>query len=507
VEARIPGRPFSDTAEDGADVTREIREPTARADKSKRPAIVSRVAAAAILLAATAFIAACFWPGHMNADTLTQISQVQTGRWTNQHAPILLMLWKPFFDAGAGPGWVLAGQVMVFLVGCYLVLRVVFGRITAAIAAVVVSLVPPVFGQIGLLGRDTWFIALFMLTFGLTIRAASAVGTKRIALIVAALVVAWLSLATRQNAAPAVVLPLIVVAVLVLTRWPRRANRLAGSGRRRVAVVAVISGSVIAGLCVGSQLLLYDAANVANVHPETQLYTYDLAAISRDEDRNLFPKDVVRTRGMKLIDLNWNPDSMLAYIIGPNRLTDPYLSPSHASSMGRSWKDAIVDHPLDYVNERFGLFARQLGITHGVYAPFHPGIDANPFGYTILFTGLNTTALDYLAAFGGRNLVGGPMYDAWIYLLVGLIATIVLLRRASDEPVRLVGVLGLSIATYQIGLWLLAPAISYRLEYPTVTISLLVTLVVVKTFVDRWQAARRPVAGVPAPGARMLSTP
>ena len=72
-----------------------------------------------------------------------------------------------------------------------------------------------------------------------------------------------------------------------------------------------------------------------------------------------------------------------------------------------------------------------------------------------------------------------PLYPAeeylelvWIYLLITLMGSLVLLRRWRDPGLLILGALALSSLTYQVGLFL-SMGIGYRLEMPSVVIGLL----------------------------------
>jgi hypothetical protein len=439
-----------------------------------------------LLLAAAALIAACFWPGHMNADTLNQISEVQSGNLTNQFAPVISAIWHQFHEIGAGPGWVLTAQLVAFLAGSYIVLRVAFGTLTAAIVAILVTLSPPVFGQIGLLGRDTWFVAILVLTFGLTIRAANSQARERVVFAVLAMVGAWLAIATRPNAMPGVVLVLIVIAALGLAAWKARrpASRAFSTDRRLVAAATVVGIAATLAL-MGVNVAASAALHARDINPEQGIAIYDLAAISHRERKNLFPPEVMPERGMRPVDASWNPDSNIAYVVGPTASIQLYLPPDKVRTLTDSWFDAVTKYPGTYLAERWTLFLRQIGVTRKANVAYHPGIDGNPFGYRIRFDDLNEAATDYLDLFAEEDLEGGRVYTIWIYLALGLAGSFVLLiQRDSTPALRAVGAFGLTILTYQSGLFIGAPATQYRYEFPMVAVAMLVSIVAAKRLID-----------------------
>jgi hypothetical protein len=441
------------------------------------------VAAGLILLALVGFISLSFWPGHMSADTLTQIGEVMSGDFTNWHTPILEALWKPFFDFGMGPGYVLFGQLVVFTGGCFLVLRTTLRPLAAAAVTALISLSPPVLGALGYLGRDTWFIALLVLSTGAVARASQATGRRRIAWIALAMVAAWLTLASRQNAAAAVVMPLIALVVVLGSMWRARRDdwprRL--STRRRRAVGAVMAAVGLTLVLIATQYAVNAALGTTDSDPEQTLFVHDLAHMSVREDRNLLPREVLRDRSMRTLDRRYNPDSFtytLGYVPGaPLRFP---LSPSADSALRKAWREAILDHPLTYLDTRWDLWLRQLTIGRKAIWAYHGGIDPNEYGYAIRFPAYNEGVKDYLDGFAdpandGRRL----FYSVWLYILLAVAAGLALLRWGRSPALLAVAMLGLAALIYQAGIFLGAMVTAFRFEAPVVVMAALSVAVLI----------------------------
>lgn len=445
-----------------------------------------------ILLAPLALVALSFWPGHMSADTLTQVEQARTGSYTNQHAPLLIALWHPFFERGAGPGWVLTAQLLTFSLGCFLVLRAVFRPLGAALVTAALCLFPPVFGMLGYVGRDTWFTALLVLTFGLTVRAAQRRGRRRIAFAAVAVAAAWLTLAARQNAAAAVVVALAMLAGVLLGAWADRRPAfpaLVASHRRRIVVAAAI-GVVATVALMGTQVLAQRALQVADVNPEQYLYIYDLAALSEDDRENQFPAAIMPERGMAPVDRYWNVDSVNGYLFTADA---PIATPLPDRLVGRlrdAWLDAIRENPLDYLDERGTLMLRQLALTRRAMWTYHPQIDPNPWGYAVKFPELNRRAKEYVQHFADAALDGGILYRVWFYALLALAGAVVLMRRSRGATVACAGALGLGAITYQAGLFFGAMGTQYRFQLPLVVAGLLCAAMLLRLAAARLRATR-----------------
>ena len=424
-----------------------------------------RAVVAVLLLTVVAVIATCFWPGHMNADTLTTIGEVTQRDLGNRHAPILGALWIPLWDLGVGPGWVLSAQVAGFVVGTYLVLRMAFRPLVAGIAAALVALSPPIFGMLGLLGRDAWFIASLLLGFGLVFAVTRASGRVRWIALAAALPCIWLALASRQNAAPAVVLATIAwVAVARGASWSWSLRGIASTAGLGVLLAAAFAASQAAAVA---------ALDVRDANPEQYLYEYDLAGISYRERVNLFPADVVKERGIDVVDRYWFVDDVLPYIVAPGAPFDQALGEPQMESLGRAWRSAIGHHPAAYFDTRWDIFWRQIGLTRAPAQIYHPGIDSNAFGFVIRFPALNDAARDYVEAFANDAYDGDFLFRAWIYVLIGTVAAAVFLLRARTTLTLAAGLFCVTALVYQSGLMLGAMGVQYRLEFPAVVTGLL----------------------------------
>jgi hypothetical protein len=423
------------------------------------PAVILAIPLTAVMLA--------FWPGHMSADSLAQFDQARTGDLTNHHSPILVAMWYAGWHVfSAGPGWVLFGQVAVFLAGFFLLLRVALQPLPAALVTAAVAFFPPVFGMLGYVSRDLWYIAPLVLTFGLVAHAGQTSGRRRAVLVAAAVAAAWFTLASRQNAAPAVVVACILLAALVLPVWRDR-TRIWRIG------AAVVAGCALCLALMASQFGVNAALGVRDVDPQQQLYIYDLAAISERERENLFPPQVLRDRSMRTIDERWNIDTAGTYIFGADAPIPVPLSARDHRLVTESWRDAVLEHPLDYLGERTELWLRQIALTRSAAWIYHPVIDVNGFGFVVRFPELNQAAKDYVETFAtNENLDGGPLYAVWIWLLACILASVILLRRGRPWGFLVAGAFALSGLTYQSGLYFGAMATQFRWQLPVLVAAL-----------------------------------
>ena len=447
-----------------------------------------------------------FFPGHMSVDTLSQIGQARDGNLTNHHAALLTALWSVVWPLGVGPGWILFVQVVVFVVGTYLVLRAAFPPWAAASLSAAIALSPPVFGMLGYVSRDTWFTALFVATFGLVLASVRSTGRRSSVLLAAAVTAAWLALASRQNAIAAVV---VVAPALV---WCAARGR--GPSRGGLRVVLLTASGVVLTLCLfASQVALSELLDVDNSNPEQYVAIYDLAMLSDDLDRNLFPADVMPRRDVQVFAQYFNVDSVNPLLFSPERPVATPLAPGPLRSLRNAWTRNVRDHPVDYAEGRLRLWLRQVALTRKANFIYHPGIDENAHGFHVAFPSLNEAANDYIEAFTAdpRTLDGGPLHTVWVYLAAAAGGAVVLLRRRAGPLRRLVGLAGVSAVTHQAGLFFGAMGTQYRFEFPVVVIGVLVSLVAAQWAwssrrTSTAEAVSEPVPAPPPPSAIPTAT-
>lgn len=423
------------------------------------------LAAAGLLAIPWLVVLVCFWPGHMNGDTLYQLQQVRTGDITDKHSPVLQWLWHLVWPLGVGTGWALAATTAAFLAGAYLLLRASLRPVAAAGGAALVALSPQVVGYLGGVIRDTWFAALVVLTFGLLAAAAGRQGRARLALLAAAVVAAWLALATRQNAGSAVFVALALVPVLGLGWLGALARRWPGwSPRRRV----LVAGGIGLGACVlliASQLALSAVIGVRSDRPEEFLYSQDISRITESTGDRSEP-----AKG------------------------------SDADETRDNWLRTVSAHPFAYARVRAEMLLDNLAVTRRPVVVYHPGIDPNEQGFVIANPGENEAMLDYLEAFSDPALGGTPVHWVWIYLLLCIVAA-ALFMRGPVGPLFVAGSMGLAMVTFQLGILAFAITPGYRFEYVTVVCGALLGLLLAARLAFRRWPAVRSALGCPASGA------
>jgi hypothetical protein len=423
-----------------------------------------------------------FWPGHMNADALTMVGEARgTYALNDHHSPLLVWAWDLGWPLGLRPGVILVLQVTAFLAGAYLVARAAFERLGAALVSIAVAFWPAVFGNLGGISRDTWFLAFLLLAFGFAILAVRSPERRTVGL-VGAVTFALLTMFARQNAAAAVVVLAVVLAGLWL------GDRTAARGRVARWGVPALAGASGVVLALGVQLGATKAVGAEAVHPEQYVYLYDLAGLSVRDGVSHFPPDVYPAGDVETLAINSSVDSIIYLGFGDNPAIPMPRPDDQVAEMRDAWLDEVTGDPKGYLGWRWDAFMAQIGIDSPGIFVYHPGIDPNGFGYSIAIPALNDVASGYQELFANDDLEGGAFHRTWFYLLIALYSAVVLL--SIPGATRVVGALAVSTLTYQVGLFFGTMGTQWRFEFPTAAIALICAAVATRAVVARLRADR-----------------
>ncbi len=437
-------------------------------------------------------IHSCFvWPGRMSDDTFVQMEAVRSGQYTDWHAPLLVMVWRPFWRLGVGPGWVTAASTFTFLLGLYGVLHSVLGRRTALKATLGTVLFPPVLGYVGYLGRDLWYVAFFLLTLACMARLAATTQLRwRRLLLGATLASLWLMGAARQNALPVAGVILLGL-VASCGPWPAlgRFDRATGSSGTSLSgriVRVAIAAAALVGL-VGTQLSVRQAFDVKAAHPEQALYLYDVAGVSVRVQENLFSPAVLPSQDLSSVERNWN-DKWVNSLLFSDEPTFPFPLPDDATAALREdWLRTVRNHPIEYLKVRWVLWERQIGLHTPAWWVYQPGISPNLWGYQTANPTLDAPLQHYLQA-GVVDDVngGGTLYKPWFYLLITVAGLFHLRHKRTGR--QLLGWGCLASLAYQGTVFFGAMGADYRMVYPSVVLAMVLIMVAMVDLHGRWRA-------------------
>jgi hypothetical protein len=416
------------------------------------------------LLVASIGVSLSFWPGHMDPDTLDELTEGIRNSYTNWHTPILSAMYRVIWLIGLGnPGWVLLAGVLTLAVGFYLVLRVRLSRPWAVVVAILCLAFPTVLSWEVQVGVDAWFTGFVLCAFGLAARSWSTQGWSRWISFAGAIVFAFLVLAARPTGLPADAILCSALAFLALPRI-RRWRRTLAIGTGIVATLAL----------VGTQTVIDALIHTADLHPDEVVYVYDLAMMSRVEGRVLLPPTIDPAQNLAAIVKSSDTDSIDGLLFGPTSFISIPLSSEQYASVRNAWTEAILRDPAAYVEERTELALHETMITEPAYwvtqsPQFNPG-------YSALHPGPNKVGMDYILTFtqGNDNAVGGVIFTGWVYLLLLLAAAVWLLKRRAAAD-RVLGLLAAALLLYIAAVCAASPGVVYRYVYPAVAVATVLT--------------------------------
>ncbi len=433
------------------------------------PDWVARCGVIGVFSLCTAFVSVVYWPGQMDPDTTDELTQAATGHFTDWHTPILSALWRiPYLMGITSPGWVLAMGVFALLVGFYLVLRVRFRRAASTAIAILCCAWPPVLSWGVHVGRDAWYAELTLCAFGFAARMVRMGANQRGFNVAACMTFAFLAAAAWQLGVVALSALFVFLALHLLPVEVRR-RTLVAYGTGIVACVALF----------GLQLGLERAINTTPMHPEQATYMYDLAQMSRMQDKVLFPAETLlhpHTALANLKKVQLGEDDGYA---GGTSVVEFPINGERVTALRNSWLSTVLHHPWDYLTERTDLALAQLSITHPTLWTYQWPPDGPKF--LPVSTSLRSEGITYLSAFVvGGNLYGDPLYTVWAYLVVVVAAVPLLMRRrrAGDSAI---GALAISTLILEGAIFFTAPTLIYRYAYPIVVVGTVLVPVMVPT--------------------------
>lgn len=413
-----------------------------------------------------------YWPGHMSADSLVQVSQVRAGRFNDMHSPLLLSLWHVIWTIVPGTWYVLAGCAAVFVAALSALLRAAFAPVAATLMGAALTISPMLLGFLGVIGRDTWFMALTTAAFGALMVAVGQNGRRQVVTLGIGATFAFLAMAARQNGIP--VLFVFVFTVLVAVPIGRTRFGTPAAWRRALLASTGLTILVWTVHLGGVKLIIKPQPT----HPEQSVMLYDTVQISVRERTMLVPAELYPAQDLELLIRHASVTNLEANLRPPVDLPFP-MSVDQARILKDRWWKGVRDHPRTYLQARAALWCEQVGWCAPVRWVQHPGIDPNPWGYRPTFPGLEHLANRYVASFAANpNLDGGPLFKVWVYLLVNVGGLIYLGHR--DARRRVLGGLALAAILYEATILLAAPESQYRFSLLVVAAGLIVGLTAIR---------------------------
>jgi hypothetical protein len=397
------------------------------------------------------------WPGVFNSDSQFMLLAARNNTVSNYYAPLHGWVWGVLDRAGVPPALVFLLSVAAFVTAVLILVKQFLPDPAARCTAAAIVVFPPVYGLLGLVGRDVWFATAAV---AITAGAWHVLRTPRMpSLRLSAVLIVFAGVAadSRQNGAPFAALAVGLVAYRLIRHIQPRISPVMRFGAATAAVAVFFGGILLAQRFVVTQ----------HLYPEQNLYVGDLVGVTlvRDEpvlDRSLFPSqdvDLLRSRVGPL-------DLGAVVYADPPIVTHRNDSSQINSLWATQWRDMLRSHPVDYLIWRTKLYLAQLGVTHGVRYPYFEGSAELHNGLGPSVDNVFPEALDVrnsvLSAFDGPMGTGSFLVVPVWYLLVAIGSLVVLARQGDGRSAM---ALLLVVLTMQGLLFFTAPGSEYRLEY------------------------------------------
>ena len=442
--------------------------------------------AAVLLIAVVGFLAVLFvfQPGYMSHDSLTQLRQARSGVFSDAHPPILAFIWSLVDKAVRGPFGMLVLQNLMFWSGAALFAASLQTKRAVQVAVVgLIGFFPPVFGQLGTVWKDVWFLGAMMMAIGLVANAHRV--RSRHLMLGGSVLFFLLATGMRHNA---------VAAVFGIAMWVVHQFGVRASDRRWKETLQVVGGA--AAITV---LVYIASATISGVltdhrsHFWQALAIYDVAGVSVNTNQNMFPPDsgVLRdTTRLEDIDTVYTSRSLLPLYReicdGDNVCRASVFirteDDRELDALGDLWLTTVTSQPGAYLEHRWDVFRHVLGLTPDpVWVPIYSlKIRENDLGLQFQESPLNDLVTDVVL-----KLSETPLYRIWVY---GIALTAALglglwnWQRSRDIAVVAIASSGW---LYLVGYFFVAPSPDFRYNVWGIEALLLVGTLALVTFINR----------------------
>jgi hypothetical protein len=402
----------------------------------------NRVIAWGLLVITALTVWLAFWPGLISPDSNQTIYQASINQYTNWWTPFGAWLLHWWLQLGLPISGVFAVAVSTVVCGMYLCARFCFRRVPASLVALVICVLPPVYGALSGLSRDLFFLGFTFLGFGLFGRLVQGRARSRAAeawLAISSIACLTMAYLCRQNAIASV-----FALMLGLAFWWRK--RRAGSARKgwlRELGFGISVAAVTTAVIAGCTLVIYSVAGVRSVYPQRFTYVYDLASISVLSHHDQFPAVITQKRHPGWVSPPYSDERNIERLFKPNNVITLYpanaagainfassgIASREDSILRAAWRRSITAEPIDYAWGRIRLMAIQLGLWDHPTDAYLPLLSPNNFGYPLVFPGNYRFASRVLAHFVGPDPVWLPLDYPWTWLLLIMLCMALLYRR------------------------------------------------------------------------------
>jgi len=349
-----------------------------------------------------------YQPGFMSWDSVVQLRQAREGSFSDDHPPIVALIWRVLDRHWPGPIGMLIAFDALFWLGMAMFFRLLRWPLWArASALLAVGLQPAVFMLLGTVWKDTVMQAGLLAGFGALLLAAP--GLKRLWW-VPAMVLFFVGIAARHNA---------VAAAWPLLAFPFFFGKRIARWRRLWQLSASLGVGLVITLVLhqGAARLSRSVAEPSEYWQSTPIF--DLVGMSLQLNEQLItPECGVLQPRVTLGRLRqvYDPTDHLRLYKCARKNCTPALGrtsdPAQLRVLSDMWKRAILAHPAAYLAHRWLAFRELLRLgTRKI--ELSTGISKNPLGVPTQRTQAGVVVVQLLS-----GLPKFPFYATWFYVIV-----------------------------------------------------------------------------------------
>jgi hypothetical protein len=363
---------------------------------------------AAVLALATLWF---FWPGVAMYDSVTQYTQVLSGRFDDWHPPVMARLWQGFHAIGwPGQSPMLVVQLLLYWLGLGLIAGGLAraGSRTTPWLVLLIGLWPVFLGWQASVLKDGQMVGALLAATGLVAWWRLSGGRMPGWAVALAGVLIGYALLVRFNAVFA------VVPLALLLAYPKV--------RFRSVLMLSIMGVAVLGVLAVMPAINHGPLGARPSGAERSLYSFDLAGIvahAGPEAVPLLPAPLWRAaidRGC-IKPLLWDP------LDDPSRCGFVGEGLKHAApgpALGKAWRQAVLAHPIAYAAHRLAHWNATMRLWMPASTPLaepQSGSEPNAVGLTSPDT--RVVPVQSLAGTLARTPLGAPI--VWLALAAGVL--------------------------------------------------------------------------------------
>lgn len=324
-----------------------------------------------------------YFPGFMSPDSLDQFGQALRGEYDDWHPPVMAYVWRLINKIEEGPELMLAMQLIMLWLSCYLFCVSLRSSIWRAMVFLLFFSAPFIHNFAGWIIKDmimafSWLLAIAILFNHIKNNEEYDGDTRSrwVAIPVGLLLLygCWL----RYNAIVAL-LPLSVAVVWIF--WPTKT--------RKTKILYSIAFILVVYL--GQPIFNKHFLKAHVNYTESQIYFHDLAAIFVKTGDDVFPPYLYKNPQFDTayIRSHYNPLDVTALLWNPDQKTLLYYDKETVSSMKNAWFKLLKEYPMMYIKHRLYIYKYFLALEKKkdlqyYYIWIHP----NGYGFKVYETTL-----------------------------------------------------------------------------------------------------------------------